>query len=109
MPANPTPRPGETDPKRPDPATALEAWERVRSFMECAATGPLSDADVADLDGNGKIDLIASIHGEGARSAAEAGRNSWSAYVRKPAEQRRAAIVAELQADLAKLAQPAGG
>ena len=49
------------------------------------------------------------IHGEGARSAAEAGRNSWSVYVRKPAEQRRSAIVAELQADLAKLAQPAGG
>ncbi len=49
------------------------------------------------------------VHGEGARSAAEAGRNSWSVYVRKPAEQRRSAIVAELQADLAKLAQPAGG
>lgn len=49
------------------------------------------------------------IHGEGARNAAEAGKNSWSIYVRKPAEQRRATIVAELQADLAKLAQPAGG
>lgn len=48
------------------------------------------------------------IHGEGARSASEAGRNTWSVYVRKPAEQRRAAIVAELQADLAKLAQPVG-
>ena len=48
------------------------------------------------------------IHGEGARSAAEAGKNVWSVYVRKPAEKRRAEIVATLQADLAKLAQPVG-
>ncbi len=47
-------------------------------------------------------------HGEGARSAAEAGKNVWSLYVRKPAEKRRAEIVATLQADLAKLAQPVG-
>lgn len=68
-------------------------------------TDPAAQARIFDF----RWRQLRRIHGEGARSASEAGRNSWSVYVRKPAEQRRSAIVAELQADLAKLAQPAGG
>ena len=82
-----------------------ESLEKEALAWSRRGTDPGAQARIFDF----RWRQLRRIHGEGARSAAEAGRNSWSVYVRKPAEQRRSAIVAELQADLAKLAQPAGG
>jgi hypothetical protein len=82
-----------------------ESLEREALAWSRRGTDPGAQARIFDH----RWRQLRRIHGEGARSAAEAGRNAWSIYVRKPAEQRRSAIVAELQADLAKLAQPAGG